>query len=141
MSESPSVNASATLEIVARWVKRVVDLGAGLVWVGYVVGAYSVYQLWTLDRTSEWFSSSVSEAITFGWFCIAFIAFFRAAHFAVAWAVLMPLEAKITGVNLRDPLVAAEVRSASTFALVMEVISIVVLVAVPLLIARFRYGL
>ena len=140
MTEPVPPSPSATLEIAARLVKLVLFFGSALVWVGYALGAYSIYQLWTVDRKSEWLASNVDRAVSFGWYCIGFIVLVRIFQVAVGWAVLTPIEAKIQGVNLRSPEVASELRSTSAFLLVSEAFTIAGLIAVPLLISHFRYG-
>ena len=64
----------------------------------------------------------------------------RLTQFAIAWAILVPLEARIRGVNLRNAPVAAEIRAADHRILGVEATSMVICVLVPLLIAHFRFN-
>ena len=127
-------------EIAARLVKVVLFFGTIISWIAVAFGAYSVYLLWTTEKTGEWASSNVQPRLELGWIAIGIMVFVRLVQIAIGWAVLAPLEAKIQGINLRDPEVASELRTSSLVRLGFEGVTIVFYVAVPLLIAQVRFG-
>ena len=139
MSDEPSPSANPGLEIASRLVKLVVYAGTGVSWLAAAIGAYSVYALWTTDKESEWMGSNVQSRLELGWMAIGVILLVWLAQIAIGWAVLLPLEAKIQGINLRDPEVASELRTSSWKRLALEGLSFAVYVAIPLLIAHFRF--
>ena len=139
MSHSQQSEQSHGYEIASRLVKVVLYALTGLTWLFVAMGAYSVYALWTTDRTNEWVQSSLRSSLELGWIAIGLIMVTRLIQIAVGWAVLAPIEARIQGVNLRDPEVAKEIRTASSVNLGLELFSLLVYIAVPLVIAHFRF--
>lgn len=139
MSE-PSVRGTTALEIASRLIKIIQFFGTILIWLLYALGAYSVYALWTLDRTSSYFRSDLQSKLELGWIAIGLIVLIRLLQIAIGWAVLLPIEARIQGLNLRDPEVASALRARSGMLLALEAVSLAVVIAVPILIAQFRYG-
>jgi hypothetical protein len=133
-------NDSVSLEIASRLIKVALMLGTALGWIVAALGAYSVVQLWTLERNGDWFIGQIEDYLQLGWVCIAVIVLIRAGQLAVAWAVLAPIEAKIQGVNLRDRTVAMELKVEFTAQFLLEAVGVLVLVAVPIAIAYFRHG-
>jgi hypothetical protein len=127
-------------EIAARLVKVVLFFGTIISWIAVAFGAYSVYLLWTTERTGETVSGNVYSRLELGWIAIGIVVLVRLVQIAIGWAVLAPLEAKIQGINLRDPKVASELRTSSLVRLGIEGVTIVFYVVVPLLIAHFRFG-
>jgi hypothetical protein len=128
------------LEIAARLVKVTLFFGTIVCWLAVALGAYSVYLLWTTDKTDQWALNHVQSHLELGWIAIGIVVVIRLIQIAVGWAVLVPLEAKIQGVNLRDPEVASELRTSSIVRLALEGFSVLVYVAIPLLVAHFRFG-
>jgi hypothetical protein len=139
MSNEPAPSAHPGLEIASRVVKLVIYAGNAVSWFAAAVGAYSVYALWTTEKESEWMGRIVQSRLELGWMAIGVMLLVRLAQMAIGWAVLVPLEAKIQGINLRDPEVASELRTSSWMRLALEGLSFAVYVAVPLLIAHFRF--
>jgi len=137
---APASRETTGLEIASRVIKVIQFIGTLLIWLLYALGAYSVYALWTLDRTSTYFRSSVQSQLELGWIAIGLIVFLRLIQIAVGWAILVPIEARIQGLNIRDPEVASTLRTQSAIYLVLEAVSLAVVIAVPILIAHFRYG-
>jgi len=137
---APTPNTATGLEIAARLVKVVVWSGTALIWLAYAVGIYSLYQLWSLDHASEWFRSNLDHALFVAWLCIGFIVVVRVVQIVIGWAVLVPIEATIQGINLRDPEVAGTLRTSTKVNFLLEAITLAILVSVPLLIAHFRHG-
>ena len=123
---------TTTYEIMSRLVKVIVNLVSLVILGLWALGAYSVYELWT--------AGDVRKNLELGWVAIGLWVIIRLIQFAIAWAILVPLEARIRGVNLRDPIVAAEIREADRFHLGLEAICLLFCVFVPLLIAHFRFN-
>lgn len=137
---APPTRDTTVLEIASRVIKVIEFLGTLLIWFFYALGAYSVYALWTVDRASTYFRSNVQSQLELGWIAIGLIVFIRLLQIAIRWAILAPIEARIQGVNLRDPEVASALRTQAAIYLILEAISLAVVIAVPILIAHFRYG-
>lgn len=127
-------------EIAARLVKVFLYALTGLTWMFAALGAYSVYALWTTDRTSDWLHSELTSSLKLGWSAVGLMAVTRLVQIAVGWAILTPIEARIQGINLRDPEVAKELRTASSVNLVFELFILAIYVVVPIAIAHFRFG-
>lgn len=140
MSPDPQPPAHTAFEIAARLVKVFLFLGTIVAWIAVALGAYSVYLLWTTEKTGEWVLSNVHSRLEFGWIAIGAMVVVRVVQIAIGWAVLTPLEAKIQGIDLRDPEVAKELRTSSVVNLALEGFTVIVYIAVPLLIAHFRFG-
>lgn len=128
------------LEITTRIIKLIQIVGTIFIWLLNFFGMYSLYLLWNINKSAAYLHSEVQSKLELCWIAIGLILFLRLIQIGINWAILMPLEARIQGINLRDPEVAAEIREASWANLVFEAISFIVIVAVPLLIAQFRFG-
>lgn len=139
MSTSQSTENVTSYEIAARLVKLVIFFGTFLNWIASIAGAVSVYQLWNVDKMSDGVMNSVSSKLELGWIAIGSILLIRAIQIAIGWAILMPIEAKIHGINLRDPEFSREVREQSRINYFIEFFSLIVLIVIPLLIAHFRF--
>jgi hypothetical protein len=139
MAVPPDQIQAPGYEIAARLVKVLLFGLTGLMWVFVALGAYSVYALWTADKSSEWLQSNLRSSLEFGWLAIGAIVVTRLVQIAIGWAVLAPIEAKIQGINLRDPEVAKEIRTTTSLNLVFELTSLVIYIAVPLAVAHFRF--
>jgi hypothetical protein len=139
MAVPPDQIQAPGYEIAARLVKVLLFGLTGLMWVFVAFGAYSVYALWTADKASEWLQSNLRSSLEFGWLAIGAIVVTRLVQIAIGWAVLAPIEAKIQGINLRDPEVAKEIRTTTSLNLVFELTSLVIYIAVPLAVAHFRF--
>ena len=140
MAHPPNQEQAPGYEIAARLVKVVVYALTGLMWMFVALGAYSVYALWTADAKSDWLQSNIRSSLELGWIAIGLVVVARLVQISIAWAILMPIEARIQGVNLRDPEVAKELRTASSVNLVFELFSLAVYLAVPFAIAHFRFN-
>ena len=138
--ETPNPNASTGLEIASRLVKAVQFVVGLIVLALNVIGGYSVYLLWTVNKLGEFVQREVQSKLEFGWIVIALIVVVRLAMVAIGWILLVPIEARINGLNLRDREVAREVRYGAFSSLTAEALGLAVCVAVPLLIAFFRFG-
>lgn len=129
------------LEIASR-ITRVIFFGIGglLLWGLNIGGAYAVYRLWTVDKSGLYWQSDVSTNLTICFAILIGIVLVRGVQLSVSWAVLLPLNARILGVDLRDPQVRSDLRTDSAFRLGFEAFGLVVCLAVPLAIAHFRFS-
>lgn len=130
---------STGLEIMSRLIKLLNVIGGLLLWLLYFLGAYSVYLLWNVDQSSQYFRSHVEKQLVLGWITIGAIVFIRLSQLAMNWVILVPIEARILGIDLRDSKVSAETREGLLQNLRLEGIILVFLIAVPLLVAYFRF--
>ena len=135
----PSQNTSVGLEIASRFIKAI-QLCVGLVCLAInVIGGYSVYLLWTIDRFAPTAQAEVQSRLEMGWFAIAGSVVFGLIKTALAWVILAPIEARIQGVNLRDPEVQTDRTISALWSVGGYMLMFAFYISVPLLIAHFRF--
>ena len=74
-----------------------------------------------------------------GWLAIAGSVVFGLIQTALAWVILAPIEARIQGVNLRDPEVQTDRTISALWSVGGYMLMFAFYISVPLLIAHFRF--
>jgi hypothetical protein len=138
--QTAEVQPHTGLEIVSRISKVILFIATLFSWGLSLVGAYSVYLLWNVDPSGDFLKSHLRDALTMGWVAISAIVLIRLVQIILGWAILAPIEARLLRVDLRDPEIAEDLRTRSRIGLTLEAIALTVYIAVPLLIAHFRFG-
>lgn len=136
---TPDTRDATSLEIASRLIKTLLFLGTIVRWGLFALGAFSVYMLWNVNPTEQFADSLINDALIIGWIAIGLMIVVRGVQIGIGWAILAPIEARIHNINLRDPEVAESVRSQSKLQLLIEAVVLTILVAIPLLIAHFRF--
>jgi hypothetical protein len=139
-TDDGKANANVGLEIFARLVKVFQGFLTLLVWFTYALGGYSVYLLITVSSRERYASDAAWGYVFGGWCALAAIVFLRLVQMAIGWAIYLPIEARIRGINVRDPVVVAEVRGNYLGMLISEGAGLLVCLAIPLIIFYIRFG-
>lgn len=135
----PAGKTNAALEIGSR-LCGVVQGTLGLAqWLLYLVGAFSVYLLSNVEKTSTYWRSEVFNALAFGWIVIGVLLFLQVCSGLVGYVVRSPIEAQIRGINLRDPAVHNELWEEFKNAAITSAIFYAIFLVVPLVIAQFKF--
>lgn len=128
-------NGSVGLEIASRFVKITSFVITTISWLLLVIGAWTLYLLW-VEPTS---SAKAGDRLLSCLAVILAIAALALLQGLIRWVLLVPLEAKIRGIDLRDPAVARGVRDKNIREVVLAIFTLLGFASVPLLIAHFRH--
>lgn len=135
-----SPQGSVALVIACRFLKATRLLISLIIFIVTVAGGYSVYLLWGINPLSLEAQHEVQAKLEIGWLTVGAIAVLGLLDMALNWIFLAPMEARVKGVDLHNPEVAAEKFTEALGVFFAWICGIAFYLAVPASIAYIRFG-